>query len=494
METVQNNLTRSLLAMENSDLETGLLAWEKENPLVRNVFIFNLESDLEYPGKALAATGEEREFKNRFAPLLSGRLSFDFNRLSEEDKKSGPTDSSSSRQRLYALSREKVKPPAESGSAPKGSSWDSRSGWIPWFSENRLYLLGWAQKDKTGPIYGIELELMTFLSRLVTDFPENRQPGTALVLMDGNSAHIHHSGPGQADHPPVARVMISPRLPHWAIGVFTDKKVLGTGQSFLILSLILVGILVLAIVFGGILITRLTLEKIKDARQKTSFVASVSHELKTPLTSIRMYGELLLSKRIIDPDKQNRYLEVIVGESGRLTRLINNVLDFGKLEQGQKKYQTCEFDMAVFLEELLQTHSLRIQTTGLALVREFVPGECRVNTDRDAMEQVVLNLLDNALKYGGDGQFIKVILARENQDILVKIQDDGPGIQPGFQDQIFEKFFRIDNSLTASHPGSGLGLSIARQMVYDLGGDLFLDPGTRQGSCFTLRMPLHETD
>ncbi len=478
LETVQENLTGALLELASKEIENRLVSWEKQNPLVRNVFIYHPENGLEYPERSMAATREERQFIDRFSPLFSGRLSFEFNRLSKEGGRV------SSREKLYNLSRQ-----------PEPGPDQPDSGWIPWFSDNRLYILGWVQKKNTGPVYGVELELMTLLSRLVAQVPEINRPGTALVIMDGSGIPIHQSGSlntAQANSP-AGKIMISRHLPHWSITAFTDKGTSGTGRSFLIVSLILVGILLTAIISGGILITRLTLEKIKDARQKTSFVAAVSHELKTPLTSIRMYAELLLSKRVI-PEKQHHYLGVIVGESSRLTRLINNVLDFGKLEQGKKKYHPTPFDMAVFLEELIHTHALRIQTAGIEIIRDFSSGNFTVVTDRDAMEQAVLNLLDNALKYAGQGQFIKFILTRESNDILVTLQDDGPGIAMGIRDKVFQKFFRADNSLTAVQPGSGLGLSIARQMLRDLGGDLTIDPEASGGACFTIRIPCYETD
>lgn len=486
LETVQGNLTASLVDIDPKDLEPRLISWEKHNPLIRNVFIYNPEKGLEYPEHTMAATREERQFSDRFSPLFSGRLSFDFNQLAKE----GTKPLVSSKKKLYALSLPQL------SRVPEPIPSHTESGWIPWFSDNRLYILGWVQKEQNGIIYGVELELMTLLSRLVAEFPDDSPPGTALVFNDPNDSPVHQSGPlltGE-DQPPAGRIMVSPRLPHWSITVFTDKAALGTGRSFLIISVVLVGILFTAIVSGGILITRLTLEKIRDARHKTSFVASVSHELKTPLTSIRMYAELLLSKRIQDPAKQHHYLGVIVTESERLTRLINNVLDFSKLEQGQKKYHLVSFDMDIFLDELIHTHAIRIQNAGLEIVREFSIGDFPVHTDQDTMEQVVLNVLDNALKYAGQGRFIKFILVRDKKNIRVKLQDDGPGIAPDARQAIFQKFFRADNSLTAAQPGSGLGLSIAQQMIRNLGGDLTLDPETQPGACFIIRIPVHETN
>jgi len=204
-------------------------------------------------------------------------------------------------------------------------------------------------------------------------------------------------------------------------------------------------------------LTRMTLQNMKDARQKTSFVSSVSHELKTPLTSIRMYAELLLSKRIKDANKIQTYLSVIVSESERLTRLINNVLAFGKLEQGKKTYHLTIFEMDRLLDQMIQSHSIRIENQGIEIILQIEEGNYKVKTDRDAIEQVILNLVDNALKYADKGKFIKV-----------------------------------DNSLTTKQPGSGLGLSIARQILRDLEGDLFFEPMPGSGSCFTARIKNHD--
>ncbi|MCP3873279.1 MAG: HAMP domain-containing histidine kinase [Desulfobacteraceae bacterium] len=516
VETVQDNLTQSLLDLNQDRLKKNLIEWEQTNPLVRNVFIFTKTQSLEYPVRGMESTLEERRFITRYDSLLSGRVKFDFHQdpSNEGVNIKGMADSypdsnddsvkkkpkKSSRQKLVALSKvqQKTMPQEEENNFLEGPENQSieQSGWIPWFSENRLYILGWVQKYKNGPIYGIELELMTLLSRLVIDFPVLSEKGTALVLMDGNGNFMHQSGNLKADpkEKPVEVVSISGLLPHWRIAAFVDDKGFTSARGFLYISAILLGIFIVAIVSGGILLTRLTLQNIKDARQKTSFVSSVSHELKTPLTSIRMYAELLLSKRVKDENKTQTYLSVIVSESGRLTRLINNVLDFGKLEQGQKKYLHTAFKMDQFLYQIIEAHSIRIQNQGLKIITEVEKGKYGVKTDHDAIEQVVLNLLDNAIKYAGEGLFIKFVLKKEDGDILLKICDDGPGVPKEQQDMIFKKFHRVDNSLTSKQPGSGLGLSIARQIIRDLKGDLFFEPMPGNGSCFIVRMKNHDSD
>ncbi|MCG8565667.1 MAG: hypothetical protein MI747_11370, partial [Desulfobacterales bacterium] len=348
LATVQDNLTRALLDIaplpvpghgisrgQIRTLERRLTQWERTNPLVRNVFIHIPDQGLLYPPSSLAATREEREFIQRFRPLF--RESGHFNNGSEPGE--SRVKPASPRQELYALSQPRISMEAAprktmDAEAPVPGQ-EQPHGWIPWFNQNRLHILGWVKTGSQPWVYGVELELMTLLSRMVTDFPANPRDGTALVLTDGNGSRIHQTGnlDLEANPHPRATLPLSPRLPHWQIQVFIQDAALGGNHTFFILALGGTILVITALLLGGVFMTRLTLDKARDAEQKTTFVASVSHELKTPLTSIRMYAELLLSGRIKDETKQKKYLEILVGESLRLTRLINNVLDFGRLEQ-----------------------------------------------------------------------------------------------------------------------------------------------------------------
>ncbi len=505
IEAVQENLEQSLLEIEPERLKAELLNWETTNPLVRNIFIYYPEKRLDYPVKGMASTFEERQFIVRYDSLFKGRIKFDANQYSTRET-AGSTNVQndqtiaykppvqSSRKKLIALSRqakeEKMVAKTSMAALAPEQQYVGKKGWIPWFNENQLFLLGWVQKVKNGPFYGIELELMTLLSRLIVDFPPVSEKGVAMVLMDGNGNAMHQSG-RRADvttEKPVVVIPVSTLLPHWQVAVFVDAKGFGSQTGFLYVSILLLGVFIVAIVSGGMLLTRLSLANIKDAQQKTSFVASVSHELKTPLTSIRMYAELLLSKRVKDQKKAQSYLWVIVNESQRLTRLINNVLDFGKLEQGKKNYHPREMDISELLVQIIDAHSIRIKEQGLSIITDIEPDNYIMQTDPDALEQVVLNLLDNAIKYAGTGKFVKFVLHRDKIAVILKICDDGPGIPKAQQGLIFNKFHRVDDSLTASQPGSGLGLSIARQIVQDLNGELSFEPMPENGSCFVVKL------
>lgn len=508
IEEVEEELTQSLFQIPEERLKKTLLTWEENNPLIRNVFIWSREAKLVYPLASMESTSEERRFITRYDALFSGRIPWQHqNNLSSDMGQTQGTPSpmpkesqtrlpkKTARRGLLDLARGKVTErgyiQSESVS-PQPEPILRKDGWIPWFAENRLHILGWVQQGTGKPVYGVELELMTLLSRIVTDFPVIRAKDMVYALVDGTGLILHQSGGSQvdADASPQITVPLSNSLPHWQIAVYlTGSGTPQPGRSFLYLSGLLLAIFIAAILSGGSLLTLQAHRNMKDAMEKTSFVSSVSHELKTPLTSIRMYAELLQAGRVKAPEKQNHYLSVIVAESQRLTRLVNNVLDFGLLEQGKKSYHREEFDLAGYLNTITEAQRLRISESGLELHNRLPKNHRPVKTDRDAVEQVLLNLIDNAIKYAADGKEISIRLeSDENGFYLLKICDKGPGIPPSHRKEIFEKFHRVDNSLTSGKPGSGLGLSIARRILRDLGGDLVYEPAPQKGSCFIAKI------
>ena len=502
---VEDALSRSLLALDGPRMKESLLEWQATNPLVRNVFVWE-NNRLSVPVEGLAATPEERRFAARYEALFNGRMAFDFAKgvSTEEWKRSGKEkspalgsrveSSSSARQGLLDLARlgETFRPaPNAEGNGGGTSRFTPRSGWIPWFSENRLFILGYAQKEEKGPVYGLELELMTLLSRLIVQIPKAEEAYAAFGLVAGDGELVYQTGgfPIDVKKQPDISVPLSGLLPHYRVNVYlTDKGVAG-GRGFVAVSALLVLIFLAAMIAGGTLLIRDSRKNMKDAMEKTSFVSSVSHELKTPLTSIRMYAELLAEGRVTQPDKVNRYLEVIVSESRRLTRLVNNVLDFGRLEQGKKTYHRETLDLAGFVRGIFEAHGIRVEAAGLALDLHIPREPLTLVSDHDALEQVLLNLIDNAVKYASSGRYLGVFVENDSTETVdLVLADRGPGVPPEHRDLIFEKFHRVDNSLTAEQAGSGLGLSIARRVLRDLGGDLVFEPGTESGSRFIMRI------
>lgn len=518
VEAVERNLAAALFRIPRTRVVDTLLYWKDTNPLIRNVFAWTPKEGLLYPETGVSATRDETRFIVRYEALFSGRVPWTSNASStleiprtpdsgryggggrsQSQSRPGnrgadPEGFRSARRGLQDLARVEVKGYPQHGDAREAASNVPQDGWIPWFSDNKLHILGWCRRAHDNLIYGVELELVTLLSRLVVDFPKSFPKGSAYALMDDNGSILHQAGDFsiQAGTKPDVVVSLAPHLPHWQIAVYfaQDISMVGAGRSFVIFSGLLLGIFVIAIVVGGTLLTRQAYRNWQDAQRKSSFVSNVSHELKTPLTSIRMYAELLSENRIADPDKRRRYLDVIVSESQRLGRLVNNVLNFSRLDQGRMKYHPEELDVTSFLHEIVDEQRLQVEAAGMRLRKQIPAGEIRVYTDRDALKQAIINTMDNAVKYASDGGELTITLETRHGYGELCIMDRGPGVPESHRKTIFDTFHRVDDSLTTKRPGVGLGLTIARRILRDLGGDLRHQPRTGGGSCFTLLLPL----
>jgi two-component system phosphate regulon sensor histidine kinase PhoR len=367
-----------------------------------------------------------------------------------------------------------------------------RSGWNPAVIDGRMHLLGWVQPGGTGDIRGVEIEIAALISRLGGALPAEPGMGEGYALRDDQGRVLHQAGAVPRAGEPVIRVPFAAALlPGWDVTAYlTAGREAGVGGSGILwVSVLLVAIFVAAILAGGSLLLRQARRSEEEAAQKTSFVANVSHEFKTPLTTIRLYSELLEQGRVRDQSQGAEYLKTIGRETQRLARLVNNALDFSRLEQGRKKYAREPVDLAAELERLLGTHAPRVQEAGLTLRRVLPAEPVRVNTDRDAVEQIVLNLIDNACKYAADGGEIEVaVAALAGGGAEVRVSDRGPGVPVEHRERIFEKFHRVDDALTAEKTGAGLGLSIARQLARGMGGDLRYEPRKGAGAEFVLEL------
>jgi signal transduction histidine kinase len=257
---------------------------------------------------------------------------------------------------------------------------------------------------------------------------------------------------------------------------------------------LLTALLLLAIAVGSWLIVADLRRQLILARQKTDFVSNVSHELKTPLTSIRMFSEMLAEGRVQGEDKRRHFLGIITAETARLTRLINNVLDFARLERGEMKYQFELCDLAGLARDTIESYRPHLETNGFTLKLQMPAQPATVRGDRDALAQVLVNLLSNAEKYSGEGKEIDVQVGLGSESIEIKVLDRGPGVPRGCEERIFAQFYRAHDSLASGVQGSGLGLTLARQIARAHGGEVTYEPRDGGGSCFVLRLPVAKRD
>jgi signal transduction histidine kinase len=499
VEAVEREVTDGLHAIREEALFDRLLSWESEHPGIRNVFIWQPRIGLRYPSAGEQASQEQMRFIARYQSLFAARGSWlpkDSDELTDSSKSTKPDKMQLSPQPTYDRQMQQREPSkSQLGQSLQRGQFGSRAngGWMPWFTDNRLHLLGWVQRDSSGIIVGVELETIALVSQLIEKFPQEETVGIVYALLDDAGRLVHQLGesPIQTGAVPALEVSLTPHLPHWRVAVYLDPQgaALRSGHAFFIMAGLLLATLMVAILLGGVLLTRSAYAHWRDSQQKSSFVSNVSHELKTPLTTIRMYAELINEGIVTEPEKRKHYLEVIIAEAQRLTRLVNNALGFSRIEQGRMTYQTDDFDVVEFILSFLTTNEIRVRESGMSLAWSLPEAPVFVHADRDALEHVCLNVVDNAIKYAADGGSLEVTLSVNGSMCEIRFQDRGPGIPESYREKIFKKFQRVDDSLTAGKVGTGLGLTIARHMMRDIGGNLTYEPRNEKGSCFVVSVP-----
>ncbi len=223
---------------------------------------------------------------------------------------------------------------------------------------------------------------------------------------------------------------------------------------------------------------------------KDDFVSTVSHELRTPLTSIRSFSEILFDHPELEVEKRNEFLGIIVKESERLTRLIDQILDFSKMESGSTDWRMADIDPRRAIEQALQASSSLFEGSAIELEVEMPASLPVVHADYDRLIQVVVNLLSNAVKYcDSAGGRIAVTTRTRDGELLVSVSDNGPGVPLADQERIFERFQQAGETLADKPYGTGLGLAICREIVEHFGGRIRLDSKPGRGATFTFTVP-----
>ncbi len=379
---------------------------------------------------------------------------------------------------------------------------EESEGTLARFVDNKLNVLFWYRPPGDPQlVFGAQLalpRLIEGLSALVRQVEPALREEICVALLDDTAKPVALSHPGfqAAWKRPFVATEIGETLPHWEVAVYllNPAKLTQSAHTLKLTLGLLIGVLLLAIGVGSWLIVADLNRQLTLARQKTDFVSNVSHELKTPLTSIRMFSELLAEGRVTDRAKQRSYLGIITAETARLTRLINNVLDFARIERGEKKYNFQQCDLVSVVRETADTYRPHLEANGFQFACELPDAPVLVNGDRDALAQVVVNLLSNAEKYSDSRKEITLRVEPPGPSPALR-GSRGPGSRPGraagCEEKIFEQFYRAHDSLSNGIQGSGLGLTLARQIARAHGGEVVYEPREGGGSCFTLRLPVH---
>jgi two-component system phosphate regulon sensor histidine kinase PhoR len=257
-----------------------------------------------------------------------------------------------------------------------------------------------------------------------------------------------------------------------------------------LLEMVMVGLSCVAVVAGMAVVIIAAERERRLSALKSDFVANVSHELKTPLSLVRMFGELLLSGRVATDDKRREYLQIIVNESERLTALIENVLDFAKFERGKSAFEFCAGSVTQAVTRAVDVYRYRAERELVEIVVAMDPDLPDTLVDERALELLVMNLLDNALKYAKDGKRIFVDLRAGDGIIALCVRDEGPGIPPHERRRIFERFVRGVSGVERQVRGSGIGLALVKHIAESHGGNAWVESELGHGSTFVVTIPV----
>lgn len=459
---------RLLQLLEDGDLSPVQLdRLSRTEPTVVQAFHQASDGAVLFPSPEEGLTQDQRSFLERFRPVFDGKMLL----VPAEAVQRPPSPSTSAFSSLYKSSRSVISKPAAAPSF----------GWLPWHWGTGLRLLFWVRRPD-GSIGGAELSPARLLADLIGSIPETgsgdplMQQG-AVTLIDSGGRTLYRWGGFQPPPGEKARLQVSLGGPlhGWALTFHASPALqegaLGPGtQVPLLTGLLAVG---LALTGLAILLYRENVRELREAAQRVSFVNQVSHELKTPLTNIRLHAELLAGDLDEEDESHRQRVGVIVSESQRLGRLINNVLTFSRQQRDRIALRPEPAIPDQLVGAILERFRPFLEGRGIRLEISFQAGT-EVRLDADALEQILNNLLSNVDKYAAAGRAVFIATRQATGTTFLVVRDAGPGIPETQAEFVFQPFARLNDSLTEGVAGAGIGLTLARELARRHGGDLEL--------------------
>jgi len=447
----------------------------RDRRIVRQIFVLDSKGERIHPPTSGQLTRSEQSFITKTRRMLQDRTQF-FRPMDEiqDSKKS---------------------------SSSRSGSWHEKHkqmGWHVWFWDEGINFIFW-QRSSSGHIVGVEVDRMALLSDIVGELPETdmERPGLEdgrIRLVDASERPVYGWGayePSDREKPRVSiklgRPLSSWKLEYLAPATKLTDVFRGSMLVNLAYALGTLGLMLLGLSFYFL---RESNREIRTAGKRVTFVNQVSHELKTPLTNIRMYAELLEENMDEEDEKLKNYLNVITSESQRLSRLINNVLTFGRQQQKRQIIRPVPHVPDRIIENVIDQFRPSLDEKGVEIT--FNGGaEDSVIIDADALGQILANLLSNVEKYASSGKLAAVTSGIKGDKTIIMVDDMGPGIPKSARNKIFKPFERLSSLIEDGASGTGIGLTISRELSRLHGGDLTYEP-CKKGSCFkvTLKTPL----
>jgi signal transduction histidine kinase len=320
---------------------------------------------------------------------------------------------------------------------------------------------------------------------------ENPQTAWVIRVTEPDGTLLYENAPTPDDRFEVRRLLSAPSFRGlWLSLRQKDRSIDQVVQRWTLNKMALIGFIDVMLGAGLLLVYANVRRELQLSRLKSDFVANVSHELKTPLALIRLFAETLELGRVKDEAKAQQYYRVINKESQRLSQLINNVLDFSRIEAGRRQYRFAPTSVARVVSDVVDAHRFQIEQHGFVLELDMAEELPELPLDKEALGQALSNLVNNAIKYSREEKRIRIAVRVEADRLLLSVADRGIGIAKSEQGKIFDQFYRAEDSLVHDTKGSGLGLALVRHIMEAHGGSVEVDSSPGKGSTFTLALPV----
>ena len=478
----------------------------RNEPLARQIVVLDLEGQLVYPQPSGLLNESEREFLVNARDLLSDR---DLIRISEPNQ--GAAGNTAQQPQSIAPQQAEQQQTLGQGGfvnqaySTEGWSEEQPEGWYVWYFGRGAHLIFW-QRTASSHAVATLLERPRWMADLIADLPatvderpsEDAIESARIRLTDSVGRTVYQWGAYEPedDAAPFAETALTRPLTTWRLqALVPDELVTGARRSVYFNLASGLGAAVIGIAVLGAFFWREYAQEIREAARRVSFVNQVSHELKTPLTKIRMYADLLEQDldelAPAESDKPVSRLRIIVSESQRLSRLIGNVLTFSRQQRRTLTLRPVPASIDAVVQQVVEQFAPSLERMGIEVTSRLSAGQ-NVMIDVDALEQILVNLINNVEKYAADGHQLELTTTQADDVATIRVSDHGPGIPAAQHEAVFQPFHRLsDRPVDAA--GTGIGLSIARELARLHGGDLRIE-ASDQGACFCIELRVTGTD
>jgi len=458
----------------------------RSTPFVRQMFHLDATGRVLFPSPTDQLSQGEWDFLRRTKDILIDKNLIHQSQdrpIERSSQKAAPSARPQPRQAKQSVQQ------AESGSEPTKTH-----GWYAWYWGRGIQVLFWRQ-DASGNIIGAELDSVRLLADVIGLLPNTDSTATypiqgRITLCNALDEVVYQWGAYESapdQQPVVARPLQYP-LNAWTLKYYLPPQQMTALSGFGTYVSLAAGVVAVGLALAGLAVYfyRENTREMREAAQRITFVNQVSHELKTPLTNIRMYAELLEAGLSDEDEEVRRRLDIVVSESQRLSRLIGNILSFSRKQRHELALHLRRDVVDEVVEAVLEHFRPSLRAHGIDVTLD-AQARRPVQLDRDALEQILGNLFNNVEKYAASGGAVNVRTRQQTGHTVVTVADRGPGIPPAQRERIFLPFHRISSKLTDGVAGTGIGLSIARDLARLHGGDLVVLP-TDEGAAFELRI------